>query len=152
MTERKRGMTPITQTPEWKALRDHYDEVERVHLRDLFRDDSERGERMTLEVDGIYLDDSKNRVLDQTVRLLVALAERAGLRQRIDAMFAGEKINVTEQRAVLHVALRAPRDQSITVDGENVVPEVQAVLDKMADFSNRIRSGAWTGYTGKRKR
>jgi glucose-6-phosphate isomerase len=145
-------MTPITQTPEWKALRDHYDEVQRVHLRDLFRDDSERGERMTLEVDGIYLDYSKNRVLDQTVRLLVALAERAGLRQRIDAMFAGEKINVTEQRAVLHVALRATEGEHVVVDGADVVPEVHAVLRKMSAFSDRVRSGEHTGHTGRRIR
>jgi glucose-6-phosphate isomerase len=152
MTDRKRGMTPITQTPEWKALRDHYDQVERVHLRDLFRDDPERGERMTLEVDGIYLDYSKNRVLDETVRLLVALAERAGLRERIDAMFAGDKINVTEQRAVLHVALRAPEGEHIVVDGADVVPEVHAVLRKMAAFSDRVRSGEHTGHTGRRIR
>jgi glucose-6-phosphate isomerase len=145
-------MTPITQTPEWKALRDHYDQVERVHLRDLFRDDPERGERMTLEVDGIYLDYSKNRVLDETVRLLVALAERAGLRERIDAMFAGDKINVTEQRAVLHVALRAPEGEHIVVDGADVVPEVHAVLRKMAAFSDRVRSGEHTGHTGRRIR
>ncbi len=105
-------MTPITQSPEWKALRDHYEQIERAHLRDLFADDATRGETMTLEVDGVYLDYSKNRVTGETIRLLVALAERAGLRARIDAMFAGEKINVTEDRAVLHVALRAPRGRA----------------------------------------
>ncbi|MFL5664561.1 MAG: glucose-6-phosphate isomerase, partial [Ktedonobacteraceae bacterium] len=111
-----------------------------------------RGERLTAEAEGIYLDYSKNRITDETLRLLLDLATSAGLRERIDAMFRGEKINVTEQRAVLHVALRAPKDQAIVVDGVNVVPEVHAVLDKMADFSNRVRSGAWTGYTGKRIR
>ena len=145
-------MTPITGTPEWKALRDHYDHVERAHLRDLFRDDPTRGERMTLEVDGIYLDYSKNRVVDETLRLLVALAERSGLRERIDAMFAGEKINVTEQRAVLHVALRAPEGEHIVVDGTDVVPEVHAVLGKMSAFSERVRSGEHTGHTGRRIR
>jgi glucose-6-phosphate isomerase len=145
-------MTPVTQTSEWKALREHYDEVERVHLRDLFRDDPERGARMTLEVDGIYFDYSKNRVLDETLELLVALAGRAGLRERIDAMFAGEKINVTEQRAVLHVALRAPEGEHIFVGGADVVPEVHAVLRKMSAFSDRVRSGEHTGHTGRRIR
>jgi glucose-6-phosphate isomerase len=145
-------MTPMTQTPEWKALRDHYDHLERAHLRDLFRDDPTRGERMTVEVDGIYLDYSKNRVVDETVKLLVALAERAGLRERIHAMFAGEKINRTEQRAVLHVALRAPEGEQIVVDGTDVVPEVHAVLRKMSDFSERVRSGEHTGHTGRRIR
>ena len=107
---------------------------------------------MTVEAVGIYYDYSKNRVTDETIRLLLQLAEGAGLRERIDAMFSGEKINVTEQRAVLHTALRAPRDATIMVDGQNVVPEVHAVLDKMADFAERVRSGAWTGHTGKRMR
>src|SRR5262249_44158901 len=115
-------------------------------------EDPHRGGRFALEAVGIYLDYSKNRVTDETMRLLLELAASAGLRERIDAMFKGEKINVTERRAVLHVALRAPRDASILVDGENVVPEVHAVLDKMAAFSNRVRSGDWTGYTGKRMR
>jgi glucose-6-phosphate isomerase len=121
-------------------------------LRTLFAEDPQRGEHFALEAVGIYLDYSKNRVTEETIRLLLELAESSGLRERIDAMFRGEKINVTENRAVLHVALRAPRDQSILVDGENVVPEVHAVLDKMANFSNRVRNGVWTGYTGKRMR
>jgi glucose-6-phosphate isomerase len=145
-------MTPITQTPEWKALRDHYDHLERAHLRDLFRDDPTRGDRMTIEVDGIYLDYSKNRVVDETIELLVGLAERSGLRERIDAMFAGEKINVTEHRAVLHIALRAPEGEQIVVDGTDVVPEVHAVLRKMSAFSERVRSGEHTGHTGRRIR
>ncbi|HET8853138.1 MAG TPA: glucose-6-phosphate isomerase [Ktedonobacteraceae bacterium] len=144
--------TPPNQRPAWKALEEHYQKMRDVHLRTLFAQDSNRGERFTAEAIGIYLDYSKNRVTDETLRLLLQLAESSGLRERIDAMFRGEKINVTEQRAVLHVALRAPKDEVIVVDGENVVPEVHAVLDKMADFSNRVRSGAWQGYTGKRIR
>ena len=144
--------TPLTKRPAWQALEQHYQKMQEVHLRTLFADDPKRGERLTAEAEGIYLDYSKNRITDETLRLLLDLATSAGLRERIDAMFRGEKINVTEQRAVLHVALRAPKDQAIVVDGKNVVPEVHAVLDKMADFSNRIRSGAWTGYTGKRIR
>ena len=144
--------TPLTQRPAWKALEEHYQKIRDLHLRSLFAGDPGRGERFALEAAGIYLDYSKNRVTDETLRLLLELARDSGLRERIDAMFRGEKINVTENRAVLHVALRAPRDQSIVVDGENVVPEVHAVLDKMTDFSNRVRSGAWTGYTGKRMR
>ena len=123
-----------------------------MHLRDLFADDPKRGERMTAEAAGIYLDYSKNRITDETLKLLFQLAEESGLRARIDAMFRGEKINITENRAVLHVALRAPRGASIVVDGENVVPQVHAVLDKMAEFSDRVRSGAWKGHTGKRIR
>ena len=145
-------MTPITQTPEWTALRDHYEQIERAHLRDLFADDATRGTTMTLEVDGVYLDYSKNRVTGETIRLLVALAERAGLRARIDAMFAGEKINVTEDRAVLHVALRAPEDEHIVVNGKDVVPEVHEVLRKMAAFADKVRSGDHTGHTGRRIR
>jgi len=144
--------TPPNQRPAWKALEEHYQKMRDVHLRTLFAQDSNRGERFTAEAIGIYLDYSKNRITDETLRLLLQLAESSGLRERIDAMFRGEKINVTEQRAVLHVALRAPKDEVIVVDGENVVPEVHAVLDKMADFSNRVRSGAWQGYTGKRIR
>src|SRR5438874_1288346 len=144
--------SPLTHRPSWQKLEEHYHQARNLHLRTLFAEDPHRGERFALEAVGIYLDYSKNRVTDETIQLLLELAESAGLRERIDAMFKGEKINVTERRAVLHVALRAPRDQSIIVDGENVVPEVHAVLDKMADFSNRIRSGAWTGYTGKRIR
>jgi len=143
---------PLTQRPAWKALDAHYQKIRDQHLRTLFAEDPHRGERFALEAIGIYLDYSKNRVTRETIQLLLELAESSGLRERVDAMFKGEKINVTEKRAVLHVALRAPRDQSIFVDGENVVPEVHAVLDKMADFSNRVRSGAWTGYTGKRRR
>jgi glucose-6-phosphate isomerase len=123
-----------------------------VHLRTLFADDPARGERLTAEAAGLFLDYSKNRVTDETMRLLVRLADESGLRARIDAMFRGEKINITENRAVLHVALRAPRSASIVVDGKNVVPEVHAVLDKMAAFANRVRSGEWTGHTGKRIR
>jgi len=123
-----------------------------LHLRSLFADDPKRGERMTAEVAGVYLDYSKHRVNDETINLLIELAEHSGLRARIDAMFRGEKINVTEHRAVLHVALRAPRGASILVDGKNVVPEVHAVLDKMADFSNRVRGGQWKGHSGKRIR
>jgi glucose-6-phosphate isomerase len=144
--------TPLTQRPTWKALEEHYQNIRDLHLRTLFARDPNRGERFALEAIGIYLDYSKNRVTAETMQLLLKLAESSGLRERIDAMFRGEKINVTEKRAVLHIALRAPRDQSILVDGENVVPEVHAVLDKMADFSDRVRSGAWTGYTGKRMR
>src|SRR5438034_5453336 len=136
----------------WRALEDHYGTMRGRHLRDLFAGDPTRGERMTAEAAGVFLDYSKNRIDDETVSLLVQLAEESRLRERIDAMFRGEKINVTENRAVLHVALRSPRGASIVVDGENVVPQVHAVLDKMTDFSNRVRSGAWKGYTGKRIR
>ena len=133
----------------WQALEAHYRSIGEQHLRELFASDPGRGERLTVEGAGIYLDYSKNRVTDETLRLLLELANAAGLRSRIDAMFRGEKINVSENRAVLHVALRAPRDAEIFVDGENVVPAVHAVLDKMAAFSERVRSGAWTGHTGK---
>jgi len=136
----------------WSALASHYNSVSKLHLRQLFADDPRRGQRMTIEAVGLYLDYSKNRVNDETLQLLGQLAEESGLRARIDAMFRGEKINITEKRAVLHTALRAPKDATILVDGKNVVPEVHAVLDKMADFSNRIRGGAWTGHTGKRIR
>jgi len=143
---------PLTKRPAWKALEAHHQKVRELHLRKLFADDPKRGERMTVEAAGIYLDYSKNRITDETLTLLLQLAEESGLRARIDAMFRGEKINITENRAVLHMALRAPRGASIVVDGENVVPQVHAVLDKMADFSNRFRSGAWKGHTGKRIR
>ncbi len=136
----------------WKALREHHTKMRDVHLRQLFADDPRRGERLTVEGVGLYLDYSKHRVTDETLRLLVHLAEQAGLRERIDAMFRGEKINVTENRAVLHVALRAPRDQPILVDGKDVVPEVHAVLDRMAEFATRVRDGRWKGHTGKRIR
>jgi glucose-6-phosphate isomerase len=145
-------MATLTDRPAWKALADHYSAVRKLHLRDLFADDAGRGERLTAAAAGLYLDYSKNRITDQTLALLVELAKEAGLQARIDSMFRGEKINVTEGRAVLHVALRAPRGASILVDGENVVPQVHAVLDRMAEFSNRVRDGSWTGYTGKRIR
>jgi glucose-6-phosphate isomerase len=143
---------PLTQRPAWKALQAHHEKVQGTHLRNLFAEDPRRGERMTLEAAGIYFDYSKNRVTDETVALLLQVAVAAGLRAWIDAMFRGEKINVSEQRAVLHVALRAPQGASIVVDGENVVPHVHAVLDKMTEFSKRVRSGAWKGHTGKRIR
>ena len=138
--------------PAWKALEAHNKKIRDLHLRQLFADDPERGERMKAEASGIYLDYSKNRITSETLKLLLQLAEECRLQERIDAMFRGDKINVTEKRAVLHVALRAPREASIVVDGENVVPKVHAVLDKMADFSNRIRTGEWKGHSGKRIR
>src|SRR5579864_7650356 len=147
-----KNIEPLTKRKAWKALQTHYEQLRGLHLRKLFADDPKRGERMTAEAVGIFLDYSKNRVTDETVKLLIQLAEESGLRSQIDAMFRGEKINFTEQRAVLHVALRAPKGASIVVDGENVVPQVHAVLDKMTDFSNRIRSGEWKGHTGKRIR
>jgi glucose-6-phosphate isomerase len=142
----------LTQRPAWRTLGEHYQKIKDVHLRQLFADDPKRGERLVVEDVGLYFDYSKNRINEETIQLLVALAEECGLRARIEAMFRGEKINVTEKRAVLHVALRAPRDQSIVVDGENVVPKVHDVLDRMTDFANRVRSGAWKGHTGKRIR
>jgi len=152
MTNMTAAIPVLTARPAWQALDAHHRQVREVHLRQLFADDPTRGERMTAEAVGLYLDYSKNRITDDTLTLLRQLAEESGLRARIDAMFRGEKINSTESRAVLHVALRAPRGASIVVDGENVVPQVHAVLDKMADFSNRVRSGAWKGHTGKRMR
>ena len=142
----------LTALPAWKALAAHYEKIRGVHLRQLFAADSQRGTRMTVDAAGVYLDYSKNRITDETLALLVQLAESSGLRERIDAMFRGDKINVSENRAVLHVALRAPRDATIVVDGENVVPGVHAVLDKMAAFADNVRSGAWQGHTGKRIR
>ena len=136
----------------WKTLAAHYKTISKLHLRQLFADDPKRGQRLAIEAVGLYLDYSKNRVTDETLNLLLQLAKESGLRERIDAMFSGAKINITEKRAVLHVALRAPKDESIVVDGKNVVPEVHAVLDRMADFSNRVRSGEWKGHTGKRIR
>jgi glucose-6-phosphate isomerase len=141
-----------TEQLAWKALEAHYKKVRRMHLRKLFADDPKRGERLAAQAVGLYLDYSKNRITDETLRLLFELAEESGLRARIDAMFGGEKINITEKRAVLHVALRAPKGASIVVDGTNVVPQVHAVLEKMADFSTRVRSGSWKGHTGKRIR
>jgi glucose-6-phosphate isomerase len=144
--------SPAVERPAWKALETHHKHVGKLHLRNLFAGDSTRGERMTAEAAGIHLDYSKNRITDETLKLLLQLAQESGLKERIDAMFHGEKINVTEKRAVLHVALRTPKGASIAVDGVNVVPLVHAVLDKMDDFSKRVRSGAWKGYTGKRIR
>lgn len=142
-------ITPHTTTAAWKALEAHYSQVRHLHLRTLFADDAARGERMAVEAVGIYFDYSKHRPTDETLTLLLQLAEESGLRARIDAMFRGDKINVTEKRAVLHVALRAPKGYSVLVDGEDVVPHVHAVLAKMADFSSRVRGGEWRGYTGK---
>jgi glucose-6-phosphate isomerase len=146
------GIESLTQRKAWKALQTHHAKVKELHLRQLFGEDPQRGERMTAEAVGLFLDYSKNRITDETLKLLLQLAEESGLRDRIDAMFRGDKINITENRAVLHVALRTPKGASIVVDGVNVVPEVHAVLDKMADFSNRVRTGAWLGHTGKRIR
>ena len=139
---------PLTQCLSWRALEAHYQTMEQRHLRQLFAEDPTRGERMTVEAAGLYLDYSKNRITDETLRLLLQLAEETGLRDRIEAMFQGNKINTTENRAVLHVALRAPRESTLVVDGENVVPQVHAVLDKMAKFTRQVRSGAWRGHTG----
>jgi glucose-6-phosphate isomerase len=136
----------------WKKLAIHFEQVRELHLRQLFADDPQRGTRFTAEALGLYLDYSKNRITDETLKLLVQLAQESGLRERIDAMFRGDKINITEKRAVLHTALRAPRNASILVDGKNVVLEVHAVLDRMANFSARVRSGEWKGHTGKRIR
>jgi len=143
---------PAVKRQAWKNLGSHYKEIRDLHLRQLFAEDPKRGTRLAVEALGIYLDYSKNRITDKTLKLLIKLAEESRLRERIDAMFSGEKINVTEKRAVLHTALRAPREASIVVDGENIVPQVHAVLDRMANFANRIRSGEWKGHTGKRIR
>jgi glucose-6-phosphate isomerase len=140
---------PLTGLRAWKALGHHFETIRQIHLRDLFAKDPKRGERMTAEAAGIFLDYSKNRVTDTTLELLVQLAEEAGLRARMEAMFKGEKINLTENRAVLHTALRAPKSSVILVDGENVVPKVHAVLDKMAGLANRVRNGDWKGHTGR---
>jgi glucose-6-phosphate isomerase len=142
-------MTALTEHPAWMALKSHYDDIRNLQLRKLFAEDPKRGERMTAEAAGIYLDYSKNRITAETIPLLLNLAEASGLRARIDAMFRGDKINVSEQRAVLHVALRSPRAASIEFEGKNVVPAVHAVLDRMADFSERVRNGDWKGHTGK---
>ena len=141
--------TRPTQRPAWQALLSHHQEIKDLHLRKLFAQDPKRGERMALEAAGLYLDYSKNRITDDTLRLLLDLAEQSGLRDRIEAMFRGDKINVTENRAVLHTALRAPRDARVMVDGHDVVPDVHRVLDRMAEFSDRVRSGEWRGHTGK---
>jgi glucose-6-phosphate isomerase len=144
--------TKLSEDPAWKALQAHYEQVRTLQLRQLFADDSTRGERFALEAVGLYLDYSKNRITAETLKLLVELANASGLRDRIEAMFRGDKINITENRAVLHVALRAPKGESILVDGKDVVPEVHAVLDAMTAFSERVRSGEWKGHTGKRIR
>jgi glucose-6-phosphate isomerase len=142
----------LRETAAWRALEEHADDIRGAHLRDLFAADQTRGERLTLEAEGIFLDYSKNRITDETIGLLLNLAEERGVAERRDAMFAGEKINITEDRAVLHVALRAPKGRSIEVDGEDVVPEVHKVLDRMSAFADRVRSGDWKGHTGKRIR
>src|SRR6185369_10118770 len=141
--------TTLPRRQAWKALQAHYKSMQATHLRTMFADDPQRGSRMSVEAIGVFLDYSKNRITDETIRLLVQLAEESGLREGIEAMFRGEKINVTENRAVLHVALRAPREASIMVDGENVVPHVHAVLDRMTDFAHRVRRAEWKGHTGK---
>jgi glucose-6-phosphate isomerase len=143
---------PLSERPAWKALQAHHQQIQGKHLKQLFAEDPQRGERFTVETGGIFLDYSKNRITDETLKLLIQLANESGLRERIDAMFRGEKINITENRAVLHVALRAPKSEAIFVDGEDVVPAVHTVLDKMAAFADRVRSGAWKGHTGKRIR
>src|SRR5882724_7240202 len=148
----KTTIKPLTKRNAWTALATHFKGVRELHLRDLFAQDPKRGERLTLKAAGLYLDYSKNRITDETLKLLFQLATESGLKERIEAMFRGDKINLTEKRAVLHTALRAPAGASIVVDGENVVPKVHEVLDKMADFSDRVRSGAWKGHTGKRIR
>jgi glucose-6-phosphate isomerase len=150
--EKSSKTIPLRKRAAWRALAAHHKKLAPLHLRKLFAEDKKRGERLTVEAAGIYLDYSKNRVVDQTIKLLVQLAEESGLRARIDAMFRGDKINITEKRAVLHVALRAPKGTSIRVDGEDVVPEVHQVLDRMSAFADRLRSGAWKGHTGKRIR
>src|SRR5258705_3732724 len=143
------AIQPLTKRNEWKSLAAHSKEIKKLHLRKFFAQDPERGERFTAEAAGLFLDYSKNRIMDKTLKLLLQLAAESGLRGKIDAMFGGEKINVTENRAVLHIALRAPLSSTALVDGKNVVPDVHAVLGRMADFSNRVRSGDWKGFTGK---
>ena len=148
----KKTVKSLAEYAAWKALAADSKQISKLHLRDLFAKDTKRGERFTVEGAGLFLDYSKNRLTDKALKSLLQLAKESGLRSRIDAMFSGQKINITENRAVLHTALRAPRDATILVDGKNVVPEVHAVLDKMAAFSNRVRSGQWQGHTGKRIR
>ncbi len=152
MTPMPLNLLPVTERPAWAALTAHQKDLAELHLRQLFADDPRRGERFTLASVGVYLDYSKNRITDQTIKLLVQLAEQSGLRERIDAMFRGEKINISEGRAVLHIALRAPKGSSIICDGENVVPKVHEVLSRMSAFSERVRSGTWQGHTGRRMR
>jgi glucose-6-phosphate isomerase len=151
-SEQSTSVPPLRRRPAWALLEKHYQKLKTVHLRQFFADGRERGDSLAIEAAGLYLDYSKNRITDETLRLLLQLARESGLRDRIDAMFRGDKINVSENRAVLHVALRAPRGATIMHDGRNVVPEVHAVLDRMADFANRLRSGVWKGHTGKRIR
>jgi len=151
-TAKSSPIKPLTQRKAWTALKTHAKQMQTAQLRKLFDDDAKRAERFTIEALGIYFDYSKNRITEKTVKLLLDLARESGLAARMEAMFRGEKINITENRAVLHVALRAPKNASILVDGHNVVPDVHAVLDKMSDFCNRVRSGAWKGHTGKRIR
>jgi glucose-6-phosphate isomerase len=146
------SVQPLTERPAWKALKQHYQTIRNLHLRQLFADDPQRGERLTVEAADIYLDYSKNRITDETIRLLIQLAEECNLRKRIDAMFSGDRINSTEQRSVLHTALRTPKSKQVIVDGIDIVPEVHAVLDRMAAFTNQLCSGRWQGYTGKRIR
>jgi len=148
----KATIKPLTQRPAWKALATHHPQIQKLPLRKLFAADAKRGQRFTAEAAGLFLDYSKNCITDQTLKLLLQLAGESGLRGKMDAMFNGEKINVTENRAVLHVALRAPKGDTILLEGKNVVPEVHAVLDKLTEFSNRVRSGEWKGHTGKRIR
>jgi glucose-6-phosphate isomerase len=143
------SQTPLTDLSAWKSLTAHYEKIRTMHLRDIFAQDPDRGTRLTTEAEGIYLDYSKHRITDETLKLLLQLAEESGLKERRDAMFRGEKINITEKRAVLHVALRAPKGEKIFVDGQDVVPEVHEVLDRMSAFSDRVRSGEWKGHTGK---
>jgi glucose-6-phosphate isomerase len=150
--EQSMSGSALRMRPAWMALEKHYHKIKGVHLRQLFAEDRKRGERLAVDAAGIYFDYSKNRITDETLRLLLQLAHECGLRERIDAMFRGDRINVSENRAVLHTALRAPRDTSIVVDGRDVVPEVHAVLDKMADFANQLRGGNWKGHTGRRIR
>jgi glucose-6-phosphate isomerase len=152
MSDASTSVAPLTERPAWQALQAHNQQLRATSLRDLFAQDPARGERLAFEAEGLYFDYSKHRVTDETLRLLLQLAEESGLRARIEAMFRGEKINVTENRVVLHVALRTPKGESIVVDGEDVVPQVHAVLDKMAAFADQIRSGAWLGHSGKRIR
>src|ERR1700677_3203846 len=140
----------LTEGQAWKALQAHYEQVRTLHLRQLFADDATRGEKLAVEAVGLYLDYSKNRVTAETLKLLFDLAKASGVRERLEAMFRGDKINITENRSVLHVALRAPKGESILVDGKDVVPEVHAVLDKMSAFSEKVRGGEWKGFTGKR--
>jgi glucose-6-phosphate isomerase len=150
MVSSKKHSAPLTQRKAWQALQTHFESIQQLNLRKQFAEDPQRGERMTAQAVGFYLDYSKNLITDETLKLLLELAKESGLRDRIDAMFKGDKINITEARSVLHIALRSPKNASIVVDGENVVPKVHAVLDKMANFSNRVRSGQWKGHSGKR--